>query len=89
MKGPLKSPPRPLFAAPLLRLAFGALFLNRLKALFGSVEVLAYPGYLLFCRLVSYDDIAFSGLMPEIRFERTGTLGKNADRCDFHFVKNK
>ena len=35
------------------------------------------------------DDIAFSGLMPEIRFERTGTLGKNADRCDFHFVKNK
>ena len=41
--------------------------------------------------LLSYpnDDIAFSGLMPEIRFERTGTLGKNADHCDFHFVKNK
>jgi len=35
------------------------------------------------------DDIAFSGLMPKIRFERTGTLGKGADRCDFHFFKNK
>ena len=35
------------------------------------------------------DDIAFSGLMPKIRFARTGTLGKGADRCDFHFVKNK
>ena len=34
------------------------------------------------------DDIAFSGLMPKIRFEREGTLGKNADCCDFHFIKN-
>ena len=34
------------------------------------------------------DDIAFSGLMPKIRFERKGTLGKSADCCDFHFVKN-
>ena len=34
------------------------------------------------------DDIAFSGLMPKIRFERTGTLGQGAGRCDFHFVKN-
>ena len=35
------------------------------------------------------DDIAFSGLLPKIRFERAGTLGKDAVRCDFHFVKNK
>lgn len=35
------------------------------------------------------DDIAFSGLMPRIRFERTGTLGKGADCCDFHFVNNR
>lgn len=35
------------------------------------------------------DDIAFSGLMPKIRFERSGTLGKGADCCDFHFIKNK
>jgi len=35
------------------------------------------------------DDIAFSGLMPKIRFERQGTLGKGADLCDFHFLKNK
>jgi hypothetical protein len=34
------------------------------------------------------DDIAFSGLMPKIRFERKGTLGKGVDCCDFHFVKN-
>ena len=33
------------------------------------------------------DDIAFSGLMPKIRFERTGTLGDHAQRCDFHFIK--
>lgn len=35
------------------------------------------------------DDIAFSGLMPKIRFERTGTLGDGADCCDFHFIKWK
>ena len=35
------------------------------------------------------DDIAFSGLMPKIRFERNGTLGKGSDRCDFHFIKNQ
>lgn len=35
------------------------------------------------------DDIVFSGLMPKIRFERSGTLGKGSDRCDFHFIKNK
>ena len=34
------------------------------------------------------DDIAFSGLMPKIRFERKGTLGKGVDCCDFHFIKN-
>lgn len=34
------------------------------------------------------DDIAFSGLMPKIRFERSGTLGKGANCCDFHFIKN-
>lgn len=35
------------------------------------------------------DDIAFSGLMPKIRFERSGTLGKGSECCDFHFIKNK
>lgn len=35
------------------------------------------------------DDIAFGGLMPKIRFERSGTLGKGSDRCDFHFIKNR
>ncbi len=35
------------------------------------------------------DDIAFSGLMPKIRFERKGTLGKGMDKCDFHLIKNK
>ena len=33
------------------------------------------------------DDIAFSGLFPKIRFERGGTIGQGAERCDFHFVK--
>ena len=35
------------------------------------------------------DDIVFSGLLPKIRFERSGTLGKGADHCDFHFINNK
>lgn len=35
------------------------------------------------------DDIAFSGLMPKIRFERSCTLGKGDGCCDFHFIKNK
>ena len=33
------------------------------------------------------DDITFSGLLPKIRFEREGTLGRGAACCDFHFVK--
>ena len=33
------------------------------------------------------DNIAFSGLMPKIRFERVGTIGEGAECCDFHFIK--
>ena len=33
------------------------------------------------------DEIAFSGLLPKIRFERSGTLGNGAECCDFHFWK--
>lgn len=33
------------------------------------------------------DTISFSGLLPKIRFERSGTLGNGADYCDFHFRK--
>lgn len=35
------------------------------------------------------DDIAFSGLLPKIRFARNGTLGTGEKYCDFHFIKNK
>lgn len=35
------------------------------------------------------DVIAFGGLAPKIKFERTGTLGEGAARCDFHFKKGK
>lgn len=31
------------------------------------------------------DNISFSGLLPKIRFERSGTLGSGMDYCDFHF----
>ena len=34
------------------------------------------------------DQISFSGLLPKIRFERSGTLGEGASCCDFHFFKN-
>ena len=33
------------------------------------------------------DTIAFSGLLPKIRFERSGTLGSGAECCDFHFLR--
>jgi len=35
------------------------------------------------------DDISFRGLMPKIRFERKGTLGQGADKCDFHLINTK
>ena len=40
------------------------------------------------CTVYCANDItAFSGLMPKIRFERSGTLGEGATHCDFHFIK--
>lgn len=42
----------------------------------------------LCCVYCENDDISFSGLMPKIRFERSGTLGNGASYCDFHFKRN-
>ncbi len=39
----------------------------------------------LCCVYCENDDISFSGLLPKIRFLRTGTLGTGANDCDFHF----
>lgn len=41
----------------------------------------------LCCVYCENDDISFSGLLPKIRFERTGTLGNGSPYCDFHFLK--
>ena len=41
----------------------------------------------LCCVYCENDDISFSGLLPKIRFQRSGTLGTGALCCDFHFVK--
>ncbi|MBD5507811.1 MAG: L-2-amino-thiazoline-4-carboxylic acid hydrolase [Lachnospiraceae bacterium] len=41
----------------------------------------------LCCVYCENDDISFSGLLPQIRFERTGTLGSGSPYCDFHFIK--
>ena len=35
------------------------------------------------------DHVAFSGLLPKIRFERKGTIGEGAECCDFHFINAK
>lgn len=43
----------------------------------------------LCCVYCENDDISFSGLLPRIRFERTGTLSNGAAYCDFHFKKVK
>lgn len=48
---------------------------------FGCSELCA-----VFCE---NDGITFSGLLPKVRFARTGTLGAGADRCDFHFFPGK
>ena len=41
----------------------------------------------LCCVYCQNDEVAFSGLLPKIRFERAGTLGGGAACCDFHFIK--
>lgn len=42
------------------------------------------------CTVYCENDItAFSGLLPKIRFERSGTLGEGAACCDFHFINGK
>ena len=41
----------------------------------------------LCCVYCENDDIAFSGLLPKIRFQRTGTLAGGAPCCDFHFIR--
>lgn len=41
----------------------------------------------LCCVYCENDDISFAGLMPKIRFERSGTLGNGAACCDFHFIR--
>ena len=39
----------------------------------------------VFCK---NDTTAFSGFLPKIRFERSGTIGTGKRLCDFHFIKN-
>lgn len=47
-------------------------------------------GYPELCTVYCANDItAFSGLMPKIRFKRSGTLGERAAYCDFHFIKER
>ncbi|HJB25346.1 MAG TPA: L-2-amino-thiazoline-4-carboxylic acid hydrolase [Firmicutes bacterium] len=41
----------------------------------------------LCCVYCENDDISFSGLLPKIKFKRTGTLGSGSSCCDFHFIK--
>lgn len=41
----------------------------------------------LCCVYCENDTISFSGLLPKIRFKRTGTLGTGSPYCDFHFLK--
>lgn len=40
----------------------------------------------VFCK---NDTTSFSGLLPKIRFERSGTIGEGKKLCDFHFINNK
>ena len=41
----------------------------------------------LCCVYCENDDIAFSGLLPKIQFQRSGTLAGGASCCDFHFIR--
>ncbi len=40
----------------------------------------------VFC---SNDTTSFSGYMPNIKFERSGTIAEGKDMCDFHFKNGK
>lgn len=41
----------------------------------------------LCCVYCENDEVSFAGLLPKIRFERTGTLGNGSSCCDFHFIR--
>lgn len=53
-------------------------------------DVCAENGCPELCRLYcENDNIAFSGLLPKIRFVREGTIGEGAAFCDFRFINAK
>lgn len=54
---------------------------------FDIVSSYAHPELCtVFCK---NDTTAFSGYLPKIRFERSGTIGEGSEKCDFHFINNK
>lgn len=52
-------------------------------------EVVSHYGHPELCTVFCKNDTtAFSGFLPKIRFERSGTIGMGKNLCDFHFIKN-
>lgn len=52
-------------------------------------ETVAKYGHPELCTVFCKNDTtAFSGYMPKIKFERSGTIAEGKKMCDFHFLKN-
>jgi hypothetical protein len=53
-------------------------------------DVVSQYGHPELCAVFCAHDItAFAGYLPNIRFERSGTIGEGKELCDFHFKNGK
>ena len=60
---------------------------NRIWQIFWQKAGIRKGSRLTSCWQVSKGDERLYGDLPGLRFERTGTIGKGADRCDFYMKK--
>lgn len=52
-------------------------------------EVTSQYGHPELCTVFCANDTtSFSGYLPKVKFERSGTIGEGKKLCDFHFIKN-
>ena len=62
-------------------------FFNLKRCLY--FEVTSQYGHPELCTVFCANDTtAFSGYLPKVKFERSGTIGEGKKLCDFHFKKN-
>ena len=53
-------------------------------------EVTSQYGHPELCTVFCFNDTtSFSGYLPKVKFERSGTIGEGKKLCDFHFKNNQ